>query len=142
MNGKAADIGKLLNPSPELPTYDPAWETRWDQANSLLTLAGKHDPRGASELTRRLGKELRDATFAWFRFACDLKEQLALKSAALKDQVRALVSHLHTGVDFGPWCDRAHDKEGYLDHLREELKSWAARNGSADDPRLTGVYVE
>lgn len=68
-------------------------------------------------------------------------EQIA-ESAVLKDQVRALVSHLHTGADFGPWCDRAHDKDGYLNYLRDELQSWAANNGSADDPRLTGVHVD
>lgn len=81
MNGKATDIGKLLNPGPELPTYDPAWETRWDQANTLLGLVGRHDPNGSSELARRLGDELRNALFARFRFACDLEEHLALESA-------------------------------------------------------------
>jgi putative ATP-dependent endonuclease of OLD family len=68
-------------------------------------------------------------------------EQIA-KSAALKDQVRALVSHLHTGTDFGPWCDKPHEKDNYLEHLKADLVAWAAKNGASDDPRLTGNYVD
>ncbi|MFQ8434086.1 hypothetical protein [Amaricoccus sp. W119] len=81
MNGKAADLGKLLDPGSELPTYDPDWETRWDRANTLLDLVGRHDPRSTSELTRRLGEELREAAFAGFQFAHDLEEHLAVASA-------------------------------------------------------------
>ncbi len=67
-------------------------------------------------------------------------EQIA-RSQALKTEVRALVSHLHTGADLGPWCDKAHDKEMYLQYLKAELVAWADQNGASDDPRLTGQYA-
>jgi hypothetical protein len=81
MSGGAADIGALLDPGPELPSYDPAWEARWDKANALLRLLRERDPPGSSELTARLVKELCEACSAQFRFACDLEAHLAAESA-------------------------------------------------------------
>jgi hypothetical protein len=81
MSGGAADIGSLLDPGPELPSYDPAWEARWDKANALLRLLRERDPHGSRELTEQLVEELCQACSARFRFACDLEEHLAADSA-------------------------------------------------------------
>lgn len=81
MSGGAGDIGALLDPGPELPSYDPAWEARWDRANALLRLLRERDPQGSRQLTARLVEELCQACSARFRFACDLEEHLAQDSA-------------------------------------------------------------
>lgn len=81
MSGGAGDIGALLDPGPELPSYDPAWEARWDKANALLRLLRERDPSGSLELTARLVEELCQACSAQFRFACDFEEHLARDSA-------------------------------------------------------------
>ena len=81
MSGGAGDIGALLDPGPELPSYDPAWEARWDKANALLRLLRERDPSGSSELAARLVEELCQACSAQFRFACDLEAHLAAESA-------------------------------------------------------------
>jgi hypothetical protein len=81
MSGGAADIGALRDPGPELSSYDPAWEARWDKVNALLRLLRERDPSGTSELTERLVEELCQACSSRFRFACDLEEHLAAESA-------------------------------------------------------------
>ncbi len=81
-----ADIGALLDPGPELASYDPAWETRWEQANTLLSLLWERDPHGSSELSRRLVDDLCLALSARFRFACDLEEHLAWESAGAAER--------------------------------------------------------
>ena len=64
MSDGATDIGKLLDPGLELPSYDPAWETRWDKANTLLRLVRERDPHGSSELAERLAGDLCEALSA------------------------------------------------------------------------------
>jgi hypothetical protein len=87
MSGGAADIGALLDPGPELSSYDPAWEARWDKANALLRLFRERDPSGSSELAAQLVEELCQACSAQFRFACDLEEHLARESAGPAQRV-------------------------------------------------------
>ena len=94
MSGGAADIGALLDPGPELPSYDPAWEARWDRANALLRLLRERDPHGSSELTARLVEELCQACSAQFRFACDLEEHLARDSAGPAQRAGLPLPHI------------------------------------------------
>lgn len=81
MSGGARNLGAVLDPGPELPSYDPAWEARWDKADALLRLLRERDPSGSSELTTQLVQELCQAASAGVRFACDLEAHLARESA-------------------------------------------------------------
>ena len=94
MSGGAADIGALLDPGPELPSYDPAWEARWDRANALLRLLRERDPQGSRQLTARLVEELCQACSARFRFACDLEEHLAVESAGPAQRAGLPLPHI------------------------------------------------
>jgi hypothetical protein len=94
MSGGAADIGALLDPGPELPSYDPAWEARWDKANALLRLLRERDPQGSSELTAQLVEELCEACSAQFRFACNLEAHLARDSAGPAQRAGLPLPHI------------------------------------------------
>jgi hypothetical protein len=94
MSGGAADIGALLDPGPELPSYDPAWEARWDKANALLRLLRERDPQESRELTEQLVEELCQACSAQFRFACDLEEHLARDSAGPAQRAGLPLPHI------------------------------------------------
>jgi hypothetical protein len=94
MSGGAADIGALLDPGPELPSYDPAWEARWDRADALLRLLWERDPSGSSELTAQLVEELCQACSAQFRFACDLEAHLARDSAGPAQRAGLPLPHI------------------------------------------------
>lgn len=94
MSGGAGDIGALLDPGPELSSYDPAWEARWDKANALLRLLRERDPSGSSELAARLVEELCQACSAQFRFACDLEAHLARDSAGPAQRAGLPLPHI------------------------------------------------
>ena len=61
-----------------MPSYDPAWETRWVKANILLRLLRERDPSGSSELAERQVGDLCQALSAGFRFARDIEEHLTV----------------------------------------------------------------
>jgi hypothetical protein len=94
MSGGAGDIGALLDPGPELSSYDPAWEARWDKANALLRLFRERDPSGSSELAAQLVEELCQACSARFRFACDLEAHLAAESAGPAQRAGLPLPHI------------------------------------------------
>jgi hypothetical protein len=86
MSDGAENIGRFLDPGPELPSYDPAWEARWDAADMSLRLTSERDPGGASDLSRRLVAELCQAAEARFWFAWDLEAHLAWESAGTAER--------------------------------------------------------
>lgn len=82
MSDGERNIGKWLDPGPELLSYDPAWEARWDATDTLFRIMRKHSPGGGSDLSARLVAELCQAAEAKVRFPCDLEAHLATRTAS------------------------------------------------------------